>query len=166
MKSYQKWSSSPEKQVAEKQVAKPSTSVEPPLNSAPIRDQSLAGSSTRQTRGRDQNISMPGTEVSDAKMTPRRSTRKPKPPEATVKVEQSNRDIVLSLYDETYRDIMWKQYNILGRKELRAREEAVVNQLFQSMKQSLGRKGRFWKKVTHGDELYMVDDDEAFESKF
>ena len=62
---------------------------------------------------------------------------------------------------------MWKHYNILGRKQPgeKGREEEVADEIFRSLKRSLGREGRFFKKMSHGDLLFAVDDEGAMQSE-
>ena len=77
----------------------------------------------------------------------------------------SDGDVVLSLNDKRYKDVMWKKYNALGKKRLWDREEGVAKEIFQYLKKSLGKGGRFWTKMSRSDLLFVVNDDGAFRSK-
>jgi hypothetical protein len=111
----------------------------------------------------------------DAKVTasktetkPRRSSRKPTPNES-LRINSGPRqgDITLSFSDEIYKEIMWKHYNILGKKLSREKdmEKTVVHQILQSLKKRLGKRGRFFKRITQSNICIVVDDEEALQSK-
>mmetsp|Transcript_7489 Transcript_7489/g.12411 ORF Transcript_7489/g.12411 Transcript_7489/m.12411 type:complete len:1519 (-) Transcript_7489:40-4596(-) len=108
-----------------------------------------------------------------APTSPRRSTRPRNAPEnlPQQKIMRTNygssgpadNDIVLSLNDERYREVMWKHFRLLGAKTPgdNSREEEIGNRLFQWFKTGLRRGGHFYKKEPRGDEIYKVDDDLA-----
>ena len=158
MKNQRKWGS------PEKQADKPKTTSHPlSLNFAPeVKTPTPYTSLPR--RERRSKISSADKNA----MTPRRSTRKHTPSEATRnKEDPSDEDVILSLNDEKYKEIMWRHYNILGKKQPgdKSREEDVGNQIFISLKKSLGRGGRFFKKMSHGDIVFVVDDVGALQSE-
>ena len=74
-------------------------------------------------------------------------------------------DIILSLNDERYREVMWKHFRMLGEKTPgdNSREEEMGNGLFQWFKTGLRRGGHFYKKEPRGDELFQVDDELAIQ---
>ncbi|KAL7443423.1 hypothetical protein ACHAXM_012084 [Skeletonema potamos] len=108
-----------------------------------------------------------------APASPRRSTRPRIAPEIEPqqKIMRTNHgssgpaenDIVLSLNDERYREVMWKHFRLLGAKTPgdNSREEEIGNRLFQWFKTGLRRGGHFYKKEPRGDEIFLVDDDLA-----
>eukprot|EP00985_Skeletonema_marinoi_P008444 scaffold3840_cov156-Skeletonema_marinoi.AAC.1 len=108
-----------------------------------------------------------------APTSPRRSTRPRTAPEnqPQQKITRTNygssgpaeNDIVLSLNDERYREVMWKHFRLLGAKTPgdNSREEEIGNRLFQWFKTGLRRGGHFYKKEPRGDEIFKVDDDLA-----
>lgn len=108
-----------------------------------------------------------------APTSPRRSTRPRNIPEnqPQQKMMRTNygssgpaeNDIILSLNDERYREVMWKHFRLLGAKTPgdNSREEEIGNRLFQWFKTGLRRGGHFYKKEPRGDEIFKVDDDLA-----
>ncbi len=99
---------------------------------------------------------------------PRRSSRKPTPSETVRnKSEPRDGDITLSFNDGRYKEIMWRHFNILGKRQFREkqREETVVRQILQSLKNRLGMGGRFFRKMYQSDLSIVVDDEEALQSK-
>ena len=106
--------------------------------------------------------------ASTSETPPRRSSRKPTPSETVRnKFEPRDGDITLSFNDGRYKEIMWRHYNILGKRQFREkqREETVVRQILQSLKNRLGMGGRFFRKMFQSDLSIVVDDDEALQSK-
>ncbi len=111
------------------------------------------------------------TEDLMAPLSPRRSTRTRNPPENQPQPKRMNygssgpaeNDIVLSLNDERYREVMWKHFRLLGAKTPgdNSREEEIGNRLFQWFKTGLRRGGHFYKKEPRGDEIFLVDDELA-----
>ena len=98
----------------------------------------------------------------------RRSSRKPTPSETVRnKSEPRDGDITLSFNDGRYKEIMWRHYNILGKRQFREkqREETVVQQILQSLKTRLGMGGRFFRRMYQSDLSIVVDDEEALQSK-
>ena len=108
-----------------------------------------------------------------APASPRRSTRPRNAPEnePQQKLMRTNygssgpaeNDIVLSLNDGRYREVMWKHFRLLGAKTPgdNSREEEIGNRLFQWFKTGLRRGGHFYKKEPRGDEIFLVDDELA-----
>ena len=100
---------------------------------------------------------------------PRRSTRELTPRnEPTNELEPRDGDIILSLRDGLYKDVMYKHYKILGKRDPgdKGREAEMGSQIFRSLRSSLGREGRFFKRMSRGDYPYLIDDDGALESKY
>lgn len=73
-------------------------------------------------------------------------------------------DIVLSLNDERYKDIMVKHFNSLGMDRDAEREREVSENVLMIFKQTMGNSGRFFKR-SNGNDL-EVDEDVARDSKF
>ena len=156
MKNYRKWSGVPEPT----RVRKPASAMKSPSQ------QLLSPPPSRTQRDRQAKVSTPGNE--NATSSPRRSTRLPTPNEdARNKSDPNGEDVVLSLNDTKYKKILYKHYNMLGKKQPgdKVREESFGIQIFQSLKRSLGRNGRFFKKMSHGDLMFEVDDEGALQSK-
>jgi hypothetical protein len=108
-----------------------------------------------------------------ASESPRRSTRTRNPPDnqPEQKLIRTNNygcgpgenDIILSLNDERYREVMWKHFRLLGAKTPgdNSREEEIGSRLFQWFKTGLRQGGHFYKKEPRGDEIFLVDDEMA-----
>ena len=166
MKNYRKWSGVPDKQ-AERQprrVRKPASSTRiglPPSSSTPSRTQHGRQAKVPVVYTDTQPTVNQYTAASEAS-SPRRSSRKPSPNEDSTYMSMSNnQDVLLSLMDANYKNILYKHYNILGKKQPNDktnREVTHANQIFQSLRRSLGRNGRFFKKTSHGDLRFEVDD--------
>jgi hypothetical protein len=69
----------------------------------------------------------------------------------------SAKDIVLSLHDPTYKEIMWEQFNILGPDRDKERETEVCDEVFILFKQNMRKRGTFFKSVGGGN-IIEVDD--------
>lgn len=155
MKNYPKWSGSPEKAASTKPAASP-----PPRRKSPPQFPSHLQGGRHPARS--------AKAIAKTSLSPRRSTRKPTASEDSMnKSKPGDGDVVLSLNHDEYKEIMWRNYNILGRKEPgdKVREEEAGMQIFQSLKKRLGRGGRFFKKMSHGDVVFAVDDETALQSK-
>jgi len=153
MNSYMKWAPPPVEKAAKPKTTSrpleyaPKTKPPSPPMSLPRKDHRSEISSTNDN------------------MSTRRSTRKHAASEANMKkYESGDEDVILSLSDDRYKEIMWRQYNILGKKEPwdMRREEDVGHQVFLSLKSRLG-SGNFLKKNFRGDKLFVVDDQEALQ---
>ena len=149
MKNYRKWgvpeTSSRQRQRKSTTATAP-RKVQPPL------------SPPRTKRDRNAKITTPGN--LSGTLPPMRSTRNPMPNNDD---GRSSGDILLSLNDEEYKKLLYKHYNLLGKKRPndRIREEAHAMQVFLTLKKKLGKSGRFFKKIAHGDLHFAVDDDVA-----
>lgn len=128
--------------------------------------------SARAATPKDENCSRTEDEskisASTSKTPSRRSSRKPTPSETVRnKSEPRDGDITLSFNDGRYKEIMWRHYNILGKRQFREkqREGTVVQQILQSLKIRLGMGGRFFRRMYQNDLSIVVDDEEALQSK-
>ena len=174
MKNYKQWEDLPEKPVATPKFTGHTTVLN---SAAQAKTPSLSTILPRRE-------SQPKKASTDENMiSPRRSTRKPTPIKAyrnnggpadaieasRNKDEPGDEDVILSLSDEKYKTIMWQQYNILGKKAPRGsglgRDDEVANQIFVLFKRSLGKRGKFFKKMSRSDNLFVVDDEGALRSE-
>ena len=184
MKNYRKWSAtdSPEKpaaapkstvvpQHAPRSPARPiqksgpaqKSPMQPPPRNRPQREQ------PQRVAHRHPAASLAAEHGGATNLSPRRSTRKPTASEESRnKNDPSDSDVILSLNHDLYKEIMWRHYNILGRKQPgdKVREEEAGQKIFRTLKKSLGRSGRFFKKMSHGDLLFAVDNESALHSKY
>mmetsp|Transcript_40927 Transcript_40927/g.73781 ORF Transcript_40927/g.73781 Transcript_40927/m.73781 type:complete len:1370 (-) Transcript_40927:68-4177(-) len=65
-------------------------------------------------------------------------------------------DIILSLMDNCYKEIMWRHFNILGKTRDNKRENEICDQVLRLLKQKMGSAGNFYKR-SH-EKNYEVDD--------
>ena len=89
----------------------------------------------------------------------------PKVPHNHHRGERSNEgiNIILSLLDDRYRDVMWKQFNILGRVRDDAREENAALELWTQFK----KEGAiFYREEESGGERTRLEEEDALESEF
>lgn len=87
---------------------------------------------------------------------------KPPPPAFTTKTNSN--DIILSLLDEKYKEIMWAQYRKLGRTNgSYDRENVAGMDVLFILKKGMGTRGRFFKKSPHGFDLIECSEDLALE---
>jgi hypothetical protein len=77
-------------------------------------------------------------------------------------------DITLSLSDDKYKEVMYKHYNILGKRQSGGTksDETVAKQIYRLFKKRLGRSGgRFFSRIAQSDMFIVVDNDVALQSK-
>ena len=77
--------------------------------------------------------------------------------------ERPSANIVLSLNDEFYKDILWRHYRVLGKARDSEREAELATLLFNLFKKELGESGKFFKQAQGQD--VEVDDVLAKQSK-
>lgn len=80
-----------------------------------------------------------------------------------------NTDVILSLRNEQYKQIMWKQFNILGKTRDNAREENVAYELwtqFRNKKEGTTGAICFYTLDRGGKNRLRVEENEALESEF
>lgn len=92
----------------------------------------------------------------------------PPPPPLERSIEGGKNDIVLSMLNERYRDIMWSHFRKLGkvRKGGSGEDElgvAIFHELTKDVGSSTRRK--FYKKSPYSDDLIQVDEDAALQSE-
>ena len=77
-------------------------------------------------------------------------------------------DIILSLRNDEYKEIMFTQFRTMG-KRLDSSENAVLDvvthELFAVFKRIMGKDGRFLRSDRHFRDLWVADDEEAVLSK-
>ena len=64
----------------------------------------------------------------------------------TVSSKPTQKDVVLSLMEDYYKDIMWKHFRILGTARVKEQEDAAVTKIFKILKQRVGQEGKFLKR--------------------
>lgn len=79
-------------------------------------------------------------------------------------LERGANDVVLSLLNDDYRIIMWRQFQLLG--ESGTGEEEMAKDILQLMKKRLGKGGGIYKKDACSSDLFEVDDDVALKSEY
>ena len=62
------------------------------------------------------------------------------------KLMPSQNDVVLSLVDEYYKEIMWKHFRLLGTIRAKDDEDAAIGTILSIFKQRVGRNGKFYKR--------------------
>ncbi|KAL9189626.1 hypothetical protein ACHAXT_009301 [Thalassiosira profunda] len=151
MKNYRTWSTSPEKQPASR------TRTRRPSLTSP----------RRRERPQSKVAAAAAAKPPAPKGAKRRSPRKPASASkvlATKKMDPpAEGDVTLSMDDDLYRDVMWTQYNLLGRKGAgdNSREVAVGKQLLALFKGCLGKGSKFMKRDKRGGVPSRVDDQGA-----
>ena len=78
--------------------------------------------------------------------------------------EVGERDVILSPHSPFYKDIMYRRFNILGRARNPERENKACDEVFMSLKQTMGEGGKFYK-CSNTMMFYEVDDAAARASK-
>ena len=78
--------------------------------------------------------------------------------------EPSNCDIVLSLHDERYKEVMWRHYRMLGKARDGDREAELASDILALFKRGMAEEGRFLKRKACGKHV-IVGDDVALASK-
>ena len=79
--------------------------------------------------------------------------------------EIGERDVILSPNSPFYKDMMHRRFNILGRARNPERENKACDEVFMSLKQTMGEGGKFYK-CSNTMMFYEVDDVAALASKF
>lgn len=89
---------------------------------------------------------------------------KPRPPPPAFTTKTNSNDIILSLLDEKYKEIMWAQYRKLGRTNgTYDRENVAGMDILFTLKKGMGTRGRFFKKSPHSFDLIECSEDVALE---
>merc|ERR1712194_937353 len=79
----------------------------------------------------------------------------------TKSLELGGNDVVLSLLNEKYKNIMWSHFRKLGRAQ--GEEEEFGRKIFLTLKKGLGKGGAFFKKPFHGKNLLQINDEVALQ---
>ena len=79
-------------------------------------------------------------------------------------VKRSSANIILSLNDDYYKEIMWRHYRVLGKVRDSVKEAELASRLFGLFKKEMGSAGRFFKQ-DHGVDV-EVSEKLAADSKF
>ncbi len=76
-------------------------------------------------------------------------------------------DIVLSLKNDDYKDIMFSKFRKMGKRlgPENVELDTAKLELFSAFKQIMGKDGRFLRSDRHLRDLWLADDDEAIHSK-
>ena len=74
-------------------------------------------------------------------------------------------DIILSLHNESYREVMYQQFNFLPKDRDKEKENEVCDGVFHLFKQKMGEGGKFYKS-SPGGSTFEVTDEKARQSKF
>lgn len=89
---------------------------------------------------------------------------KPKPPPPAFTTKTNSNDVILSLLDEKYKEIMWAQYRKLGRTNgSYDRENVAGMDVLFKLKKGMGTRGRFFKKSPHSFDVIECSEDLALE---
>mmetsp|Transcript_33717 Transcript_33717/g.71874 ORF Transcript_33717/g.71874 Transcript_33717/m.71874 type:complete len:1337 (-) Transcript_33717:99-4109(-) len=72
-------------------------------------------------------------------------------------------DIVLSMREDCYREIMWRQFNILGIIRDEEKENKICNDVFRMFKQKGGKFFKLTGRTKWRGKKYLVDDDMAWD---
>jgi len=70
-------------------------------------------------------------------------------------------DVVLSLMDDYYKDIMWRHFRMLGITRIKEDEDEVIDKAFKILKQRVGHEGKFLKRVQTNGTYVVVLENEA-----
>ena len=70
-------------------------------------------------------------------------------------------DIVLSMRNPRYKEIMWTRFNLLGRQRDHSREDAIITEVFQLFK---SQHAKFYKQTKQGERV-PVNEEEALASE-
>ncbi|KAL7492282.1 hypothetical protein ACHAWT_001453 [Skeletonema menzelii] len=100
------------------------------------------------------------------KPSPRQKAKpeKPRTPPPAFTTKTNSNDIILSLLDEKYKEIMWAQYRKLGRTNgTYDRENVAGMDILFTLKKGMGTRGRFFKKSPHSFDLIECSEDLALE---
>jgi len=79
-------------------------------------------------------------------------------------VKRSSANIILSLNDDYYKEIMWRHYRVLGKVRDSVKEAELASRLFGLFKKEMGSAGRFFKQ-DHGVDV-EVSEKLAADSEF
>lgn len=105
-----------------------------------------------------------GTSEKSPKSRQKAKPVKSKPPPPAFTTMTNPNDIILSLLDENYKEIMWAQYRKLGRMNgSYDRENEVGQNVLFSLKKGMGTRGRFFKKSPHNFDLIECSEEVALE---
>ena len=70
-------------------------------------------------------------------------------------------EIVLSMRNPRYKEIMWTRFNLLGRQRDHSREDAIITEVFQLFK---SQNPKFYKQTKQGERV-PVNEEEALASE-
>lgn len=74
-------------------------------------------------------------------------------------------DVVLSLMDDYYKDIMYRHFRMLGVNRVKEEEDEAIEKVFALLKRRVGRDGSFFKRVQATGTYVVVPENEARSSK-
>lgn len=105
-----------------------------------------------------------GRSPTPSKSRQKAKPEKPRPPPPAFTTKTNSNDVILSLLDEKYKEIMWAQYRKLGRTNgTYDRENVAGMDVLFTLKRKMGTRGRFFKKSLHGFDLIECSEDVALE---
>lgn len=194
MRNYQAWSNSPTKQASKPKsinASSPKSSSAEKRRSLPIANPSRTTETQPRRSPRERALEVT-TSISESPL-PRRPPSSPQKRESKTSSstsEISNRrsssrtptqsetaknnvvpkegDIILSLSDDKYKEVMYKHFNILGKRQSgeTKSDETVAKQISRLFKKRLGRSGgRFFSRIAQSDMFIVVDNEVAIQSK-
>ena len=74
-------------------------------------------------------------------------------------------DVVLSLMDDNYKDIMYGHFRMLGVNRVKEEEDEAIEKVFALLKRRVGRDGSFFKRVQATGTYVVVPENEARSSE-
>jgi hypothetical protein len=74
-------------------------------------------------------------------------------------------DVVLSLMDDYYKDIMYSHFRMLGVNRVKEEEDEAIEKVFTLLKRRVGRDGSFFKRVQATGTYVVVSENEARSSE-
>lgn len=139
----------------------PLSSPVPSLPSSPV---SSTDESVKRKRGRPRKHPLP-TDVPLPAKKKAKIEQSPHGPQHNVTSKPTQNDVILSLMDHYYKDIMCRHFRILGINRVKEKEDEVIYKVFNLLKRRVGHQGKFFKRVQTTGAYVVVPEDEAFSSE-
>lgn len=131
-------------------------SPEPSLPSSPDSSVDTLG---KRKRGRPRKHPLPA----DVSLPAKKKVKTEKSVNAIMKPAKN--DVVLSLMDDYYKDIMCRHFRMLGITRVKEEEDEAIDKVFKILKQRVGREGKFFKRIQTTGTYVVVPEDEARSSE-
>jgi hypothetical protein len=86
--------------------------------------------------------------------------------DSVITSKPTQNDVVLSLMEDYYKDIMWTHFRMLGITRVKEDEDEVIEKILKILKQHVGHEGKYLKRGQTSGTYIVVPENEARSSEF